>query len=346
MLQIPVSVIVPCFNVKEFIHEGIKSITSQTYTNFEIVCLDDYSNDGTYEILIELAKKDERIKVYRNESNIGLIGTLNRLVELSNYDVLIRMDPDDISLSDRFEKLLSGYLKTGVCIASSNYNLIDTTGKKLKKRGLSLLKTPAGIIFTSLFNSPIPHAPCLIKKEIFQQNKFDTNFKAAEDYKLWSLLIRNDINVLILEEPLYLYRQNPFGMSLSNNVIQATNHVLIAKENIKYFLNYTLSSFNFLDLNKQLIDIELNIKQSKELIVELIELHRLFCNKNNLTVIEQKEINIYFAQYLFFTYFNLIRNQKHTLTRFKVLNLVIINAIENFNFFTNNKFLIWALKTL
>jgi len=346
MLQIPISVIIPCFNVKEYIHEAIKSVTNQTYINFEIVCLDDYSNDGTYEILIELAKHDERIRVYRNEINIGLIGTLNRLVELSNYDVLIRMDPDDISLSDRFEKLLSGFLNNDVSIVSSNYDLIDTAGKKIKKRGLSLLKTPAGIIFTSLFNSPIPHAPCLIKKEILLQNKFDTNFKAAEDYKLWSSLIRREIGVLIFEEPLYLYRQNPFGMTMSYNLIQAANHVLIAKENIKFFLNYTLNIFNFLDLNKHLIEIELNLQQCKDMIAELIGLHRIFSKKNNLTVLEQNEINIYFAQYLFFTYFNLIRNQKNIQNKFKILKLVIISAIENFKFFTNIKFLIWVLKTL
>lgn len=346
MLQIPLSVIIPCFNVKEYIHEGIKSIVSQTYTNFEIVCLDDCSNDGTYEILIELAKQDDRIKVYRNEKNIGLIGTLNKLVELSNYDLLIRMDPDDISLKLRFEMLLSGFLKTNSSIVSSNYNLIDTTGKKLKKRGFILLKTPAGIIFTSLFNSPIPHAPCLIKKDILQQNKFDTNFKAAEDYKLWSLLIRNEIRVLILEEPLYLYRQNPLGMSLSNNLIQATNHVIIAKQNIKYFLSYTLNSLNFLDLNKQLIDIELSIKQSKELIAELVGLHRLFCSKNKLSVIEKNEINIYFGQYLFFTYYNLFRNQKKLRNKIKLLHLVIMSMIKNINYFKNINFLIWIIKNI
>lgn len=341
-----VSVIIPCYNVVEYVEEGIRSIINQTYSSLEIICLDDFSNDGTYEVLNSLASEDQRIKVYRNEKNLGLIGTLNSLVELSNYELLVRMDPDDISLPTRIETLVNTLIKTGADIVSSNYNLIDLQGVKIKKRSLSLLKTSAGIKFTSMFNSPIPHAPCLIKRSLLKENHFDINYKAAEDFMLWSVLLKKNINVQIIDESLYLYRQNPLGMSLSNSDVQSKNHVLIARQNIKHLVSYSLNENNFLELNRKLIEKQLTPLQYNSLINELILVFKLYTQNRILSKNEKSEIAIYFSQYLFFTYFNIFKNQRSINCRFKALFFIFYNFLKNGKIFISFKFISWLRKII
>ena len=66
MSEVHVSVIIPCYNVDNYIEEGICSILNQTYTNFEVVCIDDCSTDNTYKILQNFSKIDSRVKVFKN----------------------------------------------------------------------------------------------------------------------------------------------------------------------------------------------------------------------------------------------------------------------------------------
>ena len=97
-----ISVVLPAYNVQDTIGESIDSILSQTFTDFELIIINDGSQDNTEEVIH--AYSDKRIRYYRNEKNEGLIYTLNRGLDLAQGKYIARMDADDVSLPTRFEK--------------------------------------------------------------------------------------------------------------------------------------------------------------------------------------------------------------------------------------------------
>ena len=89
-----VSIIMSVYNDEDNIESSIKSILSQTYTNFEFLIVDDYSNDNTYRILKAYEALDDRIKIYKNNINIGLTKSLNFLIDQSRGDFIARQVRD------------------------------------------------------------------------------------------------------------------------------------------------------------------------------------------------------------------------------------------------------------
>ena len=99
-----VSVLMPAYNSEAFVAEAIESILNQTYTDFEFIIINDGSTDKTAEIIDEYAKNDSRIKFINNHKNQGLIAVLNQGLDLCTGEYVARMDSDDISMPQRFEK--------------------------------------------------------------------------------------------------------------------------------------------------------------------------------------------------------------------------------------------------
>lgn len=99
-----VSVLISVYNGEEFLQEAMDSVISQTFSDWECIVIDDCSDDRTAGILKEYAKRDKRIRFYRNEVNKRLPGSLNRALELARGYYVIRMDADDVCRRDRFEK--------------------------------------------------------------------------------------------------------------------------------------------------------------------------------------------------------------------------------------------------
>lgn len=102
-MQPKVTVLMAEYNTKEEeLRQSIESILNQTYKNFEFIIIDDFSEDKSMQII--KSYNDDRIKIYRNDKNIGLAESLNRGIKLASTDFIIRMDTDDIALEDRIEK--------------------------------------------------------------------------------------------------------------------------------------------------------------------------------------------------------------------------------------------------
>jgi glycosyltransferase involved in cell wall biosynthesis len=110
-----VSVILPVYNGEEFLEQAIKSITTQTHINLELIVLDDGSTDNSKLIALEHAKKDRRLRVISRE-NKGLGATLNELIGLSRGEYIARMDSDDISHPDRLQNQLDFMKKNPNCV--------------------------------------------------------------------------------------------------------------------------------------------------------------------------------------------------------------------------------------
>ncbi|AHM60589.1 glycosyl transferase domain-containing protein [Flammeovirgaceae bacterium 311] len=96
------SVLMPVYNAEKFLAEAIDSILAQTFTDFEFLIIDDGSTDNSLNIIRAYA--DKRIRLIRNEKNLGISATLNKGIRLAASDLIARMDADDIAYPDRLEK--------------------------------------------------------------------------------------------------------------------------------------------------------------------------------------------------------------------------------------------------
>ena len=100
-----ISVVLPVYNCKEYIRDSVQSILQQTYKNFELIIVDDGSEDGTLDILNNF--KDKRIRLYKNKYNRGLIYSLNKALNKSKGQFIARMDADDICELNRLQKQIN-----------------------------------------------------------------------------------------------------------------------------------------------------------------------------------------------------------------------------------------------
>lgn len=185
MMNPAVTVLMAVYNGETWLREAVESILSQTFEDFEFLIIDDGSTDRTFEILNFFRDRDFRIRLVRNESNLGLITSLNRGLELAKGTYIARMDADDISLPNRLEtqvEYMEQHPEVGVCSA-----WLETFGKKRGEIWKSPLRDEE--IKARLFcNSCIWHPAAIMRKEVFEQHGLCYNpaYPRSEDYKLWT----------------------------------------------------------------------------------------------------------------------------------------------------------------
>lgn len=183
-----VSVIIPVYNAERFVESAVRSIMNQTYTDLEILITDDCSTDGSFEILQRLAAEDSRITLYRNESNLKIVKTLNSLVAAASGTYIARMDADDIALPKRIEKQVA-FLESNpdYALCGTNAWHIDESGRRIGRSCLP--ESFEENKFFLQFYSTFYHPTVMLRSEIYKQNLYDEKFLYAEDYELWARLV-------------------------------------------------------------------------------------------------------------------------------------------------------------
>ncbi len=181
-----VSVVMPAYNAEKYIPEAIESILNQTFQDFEFIIIDDGSTDRTWEIIQEYAKMDGRIISVRNEKNLKICKTLNKGVGLSKGIYIARMDSDDWSCPDRFEKQVEFMEKHEDVVVSGGY--VEVTDENLSTLYLKKYPTLDKDIRKKMFiYNPFTH-PCVIfRSEIIKSEDpiYNHDFYDAEDYDLY-----------------------------------------------------------------------------------------------------------------------------------------------------------------
>lgn len=175
-----ISVIMPVYNVEHFLSEAIDSILEQTYKNIEFIIVDDRSTDGTFEICQKYAKKDSRIKLFRNEINSKIEYSLNRALENCTGKYIARMDGDDISECHRLEKM-KNFLDShsDIKLVGTSAITIDSHGKEIGKT--VFLNDFEKIKKTCLLRTPVAHIWMTYKSIYDELNGYRKLF-ATEDY--------------------------------------------------------------------------------------------------------------------------------------------------------------------
>lgn len=211
-----ISVVMSVYNGDKYLAEAIDSVLSQSYSNFELIIVNDGSTDSSIEIIYEYINKDDRIIVI-NRENKGLPYSLNEGIAKARGEYIARMDADDICLPDRFEKQIE-YL---------NKNNLDLCGTFIERFGdninNNILKHPLkhnDIKFRLLFTSSFAHPTVMMKKEIFNKVKYRPMYKVAQDYQLWIDIVNAGFKVGNLPEVLLRYRVHEEQASIDKLKVQ------------------------------------------------------------------------------------------------------------------------------
>lgn len=194
-----ISVGIPFFNAEQFLSKAIESVISQSYDNWELLLLDDGSNDGSLEIAKGYEQQDNRIKVFSDGKNKGLGARLNELAALSNGEYIARMDADDIMHPKRLETQLQ-ILKDNpnIDVLGTNAYVIDENDLVFGMR----YRENSGLTKVEHFI----HPTIMAKKQWFLDNPYDEKAIRIEDAELW-YRTREKSNFIITLQPLLFYRE-------------------------------------------------------------------------------------------------------------------------------------------
>lgn len=222
-----VTILLPAYNAERFIEEAIASILAQTYRNFVLLIINDGSSDKTESIVEN--QKDDRIQYVKNESNIGLIKTLNKGILLARGKYIARMDADDICAPERIQQQVSFLEKNKDYVMCGSWaKIIDNNG--LVTGRMKRINSHALIQANMLFTTPFIHPSVLIRKEVLLKEKYSEEALHCEDLELWVRLSRNK-NYRFANIPNFLlkYRWHDQNISVQNDQFQSIKRKEIIK---------------------------------------------------------------------------------------------------------------------
>ena len=206
------SIGIPAYNNADYIGETIESILAQSYENLELVIVDDNSTDNTYEVISAYEEKDRRVRVYKNETNLGMSGNWNRCLELTRGEYLKLVCADDLLSKDMVAREIAVLEEhPEVVMVSSDTRLVDLNGnyrgwyKRYKKRGLvdgrEVIRK--GFFSQDLFGAPQANT---FRRTAFEQiGGFSSEFHYIVDYDFFVNVAKLG-KIYIIHEPLNYFR--------------------------------------------------------------------------------------------------------------------------------------------
>ena len=229
-----ITVLMPVYNSTKYVNKAVKSVLEQSFSNFELLIIDDASTDDTPKILKELAKQDKRIRVIRNDKNLHIGGSLNKGINYAKAEVIARMDSDDIAHIDRLKKQYDLIMSNkNIGVVGSDILLIDADGNEVSYRPY---RTKSKDLKSTLFRySPFAHPVTMYRKSVVKEmGLYNPAYSPTEDVDLW-FRIGKKYKFASVNEPLLKYRM--LLQSHSNRNLRNLE-ILVLKIRIKAILEY------------------------------------------------------------------------------------------------------------
>lgn len=201
-----VSIVLPVYNGEKYISESINSILAQTYSNWELIIVNDCSTDNTLQIIKAYEKEDNRIHIYNNDKNMKLPATLNEGFSHATGDYYTWTSDDNLYKPNAlytFVKYLSD--NPNVDMVYSNYTNIDEFG--VARDSVSLLDAEY-IVAGNVCGASFMYTSCIAKSV----GEYDVNLFLAEDYDYWIRISKHGM-VEHIADDLYLYRRHHSSLS-------------------------------------------------------------------------------------------------------------------------------------
>ncbi|MCX7547341.1 glycosyltransferase family 2 protein [Xanthomarina sp. F1114] len=248
MQNILISILTPFKNTNKFLYDCIESIQNQTYTNWELLIIDDSSTDNSYQIVHEFTKHDKRIKLLKNPGE-GIIEALRFAFKNSSGTYITRMDSDDIMPPNKLEVLLNNLQKHGkkhVATGLVSYFSEDGINDGYRNYETWLNKlTRTGSNYSEIYKECVIPSPCWMahKNDLLAADAFNPN-DYPEDYDLAFRFYKQQLKVIPCNQVLHLWRDYCTRTSRTHEHY-AQNYFLEIK--LKYFLELDF------DASKQLV---------------------------------------------------------------------------------------------
>lgn len=212
--MVKLTVLMAVYNGERFLREAIESILCQTFCDYEFLIIDDGSRDGTKDIISSY--QDKRIRFVQNEKNLGQMETLNLGIKLSKGQYIARLDQDDRSLPERFEKEVGIMDRLNdIGLVYSNSFIVDENGKRKSKTSFDYARPYRSFVFDKLLRRNfIPGNTVMIRKSIFEDvGLFSPAYQQSAEYDLL-LRLTQRYKVDFIDEPLAEYRVHRGNSSL------------------------------------------------------------------------------------------------------------------------------------
>lgn len=228
-----ISVVMPIYNAEQHLRQAIGSVLGQSYTDFELLIIDDGSTDQSAQIARSF--KDDRIKLITQPCNLGLVAALNRALAESRGKYIARMDGDDVCLPDRFALQLELMKNQELDVCGSDWVDIDVRGNKLK--ALRAPRYVDEVIATFATTVPYAHGSIMIRKSFFDKYALQYRSIFCEDYDLWIRCFELGARFGLVNSTLYFHRIHPGSITSRKRQEQAD----AAKEFRRAFVKNNLS---------------------------------------------------------------------------------------------------------
>ena len=222
-----ISVILPVYNVEVYVREAVESILAQTFTDFELIIINDGSTDDSGVILRELAARDARI-VLVERPNDGLVSALNDGIEIARADLIARMDADDVSMPERFALQHARMIQEPeLAVLGSFIRVMDKDGDIIHLGDHFPLTSEQATRCVEHSRCPVAHPAVMMRRDaVLKAGGYRKAFSHAEDYDLWLRMIEAGYAIANIPQPLLNYREHGANVSAVHWQAQGRSTVL------------------------------------------------------------------------------------------------------------------------
>lgn len=293
-----ISVLMAVLNGEKFLCEAIESIIDQTYDDFEFIIVNDGSTDASEEIIQSYHNKDSRIKTLKNDENIGLAGSLNLGIQHTDGKYIARMDADDVSMPERFEKQIF-YLDENpdIQVLGTNVFRINENGIILREVAYPTLSKDMRWNMIWGNNAVVCHPTVMMRTQWIRDIGLYKDQQTSQDLELWSRVFNEEpLPIYNLQIPLLKYREHPTSISKGASLrqFQISNQTRMETINRNFNRSYTskmVDAFRTINPN----EIQYIKEELPEFIRSWFEVLALFQQRFLLT---SAEIRDYYEQTL------------------------------------------------
>ncbi len=223
-----VSIVVPVYNAANYIENTIRMVCEQTYTEWELILVDDASTDGSAAVIENYIKTlDRSIRLIRKDTNQGAAEARNTGIDASSGRFIAFLDADDVWKSDKLEKQVAFMEKSGAAFGFHSYEFGDEKANPTGK----IVHAPATLTYkkalsrTVIFTSTVMFDTEKIDMEIIHMPRVP-----SEDTATWWRILKSGFTAYGLDENLTIYRRP--GKSLSSNKLEAVTRIWFLYRNI------------------------------------------------------------------------------------------------------------------
>lgn len=260
MENIRFSIIVPCYNVEPYIRECVESVLNQTYTNWELLLVDDESTDRTFEVICGLAKSDERICAYTKRHG-GLPHTRNYALQYASGDYVSLLDGDDYFAKDHLTKVAEVITcsDSDMIIQNSHTNFTAYAKQKVVLFPSILVESTEADKLNTIFagDNFLPASAVLTtyKKKFLDENslRYEEKYKCSEDLDFFLRAISKNPKISFAYHEFYFYRQdNNSAMTKNMTGEMLLSRLSIYKKWIEFYDKKKMGSFDCIKIQKKL----------------------------------------------------------------------------------------------